>query len=475
MRSITLRCSAARLGMMVAAFAGIALGATEAKAADGVGVNTSTGNVALHFEQTKGMPTSIETGFLGPSFAKINVGIDIDPVTDGGPLYTIDMPKGAQVLASWGTDKKILIKAQNGSATDGLVNVHHTLTPKVDFKFSGFGLNATFTYNATDLVNKIPGSRFAYDSKASQHFAPWGFAGADTKVAPDLTNSVLFSMDMNVLPDFVSNNITGSFGVEATTEPTFTYKTTKIALSGVATPITPGATEITIPAVDGDYMELMTAVEGEMTVKGSLNVRPFVHIDTILDQYNINADFGIDAMKFDYTVPAQKVNYQTVVVHIPMPNVRVPSGGVDIGSVQAGSSKSKTITIENTGEKEALMKFKSSDPQFSVPGDTITVPAKSKYDLKVTFSPDGSNAASADITVMSSDADSPEQTFKVGANGADVGDKASNDEDSPSKPSSDSGCGCKTAGTTSSIPSWAGLGLAGLGAVVLFRRRRNAA
>jgi MYXO-CTERM domain-containing protein len=461
--------------MMMTAVTGVTLATAHAQAADGVGVNTSTGSVALHFEQNKGIPTSIETGFLGPSFAKINVGISIDPVKNGGPLYVIDMPKGAQVLASWGTDKQILLKAQNGAQTDGLVDVHHTLAPKVDFKFSGFGLNATFSYDATSLVNKIPGAQFAYDAKSSQHFAPWGFTGADTKVAApsDLDNSTLFSMNMNVLPDFVSNNVTGSFGVAATTDSTFTYKTTKIALSGVGTPITPGASEITVPAVDGDYMELMTAVEGEMTVKGTLNIRPFVHVDTILDEYNLNADFGINAMKFDFTVPAQKVNYQTVIVHIPMPNVRVPSTGVDIGTTSSGGSKSKTVTIENTGEKEALMKFKSSDPQFSVPGDTVTVPAKSKYDLKITFSPNSASAAQADITVLSSDADSPEQTFKVGANGANVGDSSADDDEDGTAPSADSGCGCKTAGSSSTIPSWAGLGLAGLGAAVLFRRRRT--
>ena len=479
MRSQNLR-SVARLGTMLAALGGITLAASPAHANDvqtgsSGGTNTSIGSAALKFEQTKGIPTSITTGFHGPDFAKIQVGIDLDPVANGGPLYSIDMPKGAQLQANWGTDKKIVLKAVNGSQTDGLVNVRHTLTPSVDFKFSGFGLNAAFSYNADSLINKIPGSRWDFDSKASQQFAPWGFAGIDTKLnAPDVAGSTLFSMGMDALPDFVSNNVTGSFGVRATTKPTFTYKTTKISFAGAAGSITGAGAELTVPAADGDYMEVMTAVEGSMDVKGALSIQPFVHIDTILDQFNINSDFGIDVMSFDYTVPSQKVNFQTALVHIPMPNVHAPSRGVDVGDVKAGASQTKTISIENTGEKEALMSFKSSDGQFSVPNGTVTVPAKSKYDLKVTFSPSGDGAASADITITSSDADSPIQSFKIGANGADVGADPSEDGDLPGKGKADSGCGCKTAGT-SSTPSWAGLGLAGLGALVFFRRRRNAA
>jgi hypothetical protein len=475
MRAQTLR-SAVGFGLMMAAFGGVVLAPASAEAATGTaGPNSSVGSAALRYEQLTGIPTSIETGFKGPSFAKINVGIGIDPVANGGPLYVIDMPRGAQVVANWGADKKILLKPQDGAPTDGLVNVRHTLTPFVKFKFSGFGLNADYTYNGTDLVNKIPGASFFFDSKASQPFAPWGFAGVATKLnAPDVANSTLFSMNMNVLPDFVSKNVTGSFGVRATTKPTFTYKTTKIMLAGQAGAITATGTEMSIDAIDGDYLELMTAVEGEMTVAGDLSIQPFVRIDTILDEFNLDADFGIDVLSFPYTVPAQKVNFQTVLLHIPMPNVKAPTRGVDLGEVKVGKEKSKTVVIENTGEKEATMSFKSSDAQFTVPGETVTVPPKGKYELKVKFSADSASAASADITVSSNDADSPEQSFKIGANGADVGADPDDDDDGLGGSSSDAGCGCKTAGSAS-MPGggWAAFGLAGLGVVVLASRRKK--
>ncbi|OJY23097.1 MAG: hypothetical protein BGO98_46805 [Myxococcales bacterium 68-20] len=477
MRAYSLR-SAIRFGTTMAVAGGVMFSAARAEAGDvqsgGGEAFTSRGAAELKYEHNKGLPTSIQTGFKGPSFAKINVGLKIDPVKDGGPLFSIEMPKGALVEASWGADKKIILKAQNGARTDGLVSVRHTLTPSVDFQIKLGGVNATFAYSANDLVNKIPGAKFFYDSKASQQFAPWAFAPVDTKLnAPDMANATLFSMNMNVLPDLVSDNVTGSFGVRASTKPTFSYKTTKIFLSGADGEIANEASEISLPAVDGDYMELMTAVEGEMSVKGAISIQPYFHIDTIGTDLNVDSDFGVDIFSFDYTVPAQKVNFPTVLVHIPMPNVHVPSRGIDVGMVKVGGQATKKIAIENSGEKEAVMSFKSSDSQFSVPGDTVTVPPKGTYELTVKFSPDSADAAITEITVTSNDADAPEQKFKVGANGADVGAEEEDEFGLP-KGDADSGCGCKAAGT-SPVPGWAGLGLAGLGAVVLFRRRKRAA
>ena len=54
-------------------------------------------------------------------------------------------------------------------------------------------------------MNKIPGAKFAYDSKQVQQFAPWGFTAVDTKLnAPDLANAVLFSMPFSSFPDIVA-------------------------------------------------------------------------------------------------------------------------------------------------------------------------------------------------------------------------------------------------------------------------------
>ncbi|MBX3227073.1 MAG: choice-of-anchor D domain-containing protein [Labilithrix sp.] len=473
--------AAVRFGMMTAAVLGLTLATSEARAQGDVdsegpsasAPNSSIGSASLKYEHGKGLESSIQTGWVGPSIVQANVGIKVDPVTNGGPLFVVDMPKGANVEASWGDDKKIILKAQTGGSNDGLVSVRHTLTPSMDLKLSAFGLNATFSYDATDLLNKMKGANFRYDSKAQQPFAPWGFTAVSTKLnAPDLAAAELFTMQMSEMPDFVANNVTGEFGVRAVSKPTFTYKTTKVTISGAAGQIADGSSELVIDAADGDYLEVMTAVEGNMEVTGGISVQPFVFIDKVAS-INAKLNVGYDVYTKDFTTPATAVNFQTVLVHIPMPNVRAPKN-VDLGAVKVGGSATKKVIIENTGEKDATMSFSSSNPAFKVEGGTVSVPAKSKYELSVKFEPESAAAASADITIASNDADSPLQTFKIGANGADVEDDEESDGSTKSAGAEGSdGCGCKAAGH-STTPGWAGLGLIGLGAMVLVRRRRTA-
>ena len=482
MRSHTSLRTAFRFGMMMSVATGISFAATQAHAdvaGPGGGTtpsdNSSTGSAKLKFDYNQGLDTSIDTGYLGPSVAQVRAVIKIDPVKDGGPLYTVDMPKGAVIEASWAGDKKIVLKAANGSQTDGTVKVRHTLTPSLQLKVSAFGLNATFAFDADKIVNKIPGAKFAYDSKATQAFAPWGFTAVATKLnAPDLPNSTLFSEPFSKFSAILDPaKWEGAIGVRASTKPTFEYKTTKVMLTGSNEPLTAITGQSIVDAVDGDSMEVMAQVEGEMKVSGSMAIQPFVQMTKVFG-FGFSTDIGIDAISKAYTVPTSKVSYQSVIVHIPLPNVHAPTEGVDLGAVKAGGSATKTVTVENSGEKAAVMTFKSSDPHFTVPGGSITVEPKGKYDLQLKFAPSNAGAASADISVLSNDPDSPEQTFKIGANGADVGGPGKN-ANLPGDAPSAGGCGCKTAGTTTSMGGWASIGLLGLGALVFIRRRRNAA
>jgi MYXO-CTERM domain-containing protein len=482
MRANTSLRSAFRFGMMMVAATGVTFAASQAHAdtaASAGGANSSVGNAALKYEFNQALPTSIDTGYFGPNVAQVKALLKIEPVKDGGPLYSIDMPKGAVIEASWANDKKIVLKAANGSQTDGMVKVRHTLTPSMELKIQVPVINQTviLNFDATKYVNKLPGARFNFDSRQSQPFAPWGFTNVDTHLnAPDLDNSVLFSQPLTVFDNILDpEKWAGQFGVRATTKPTFSYKTTKVMLSGSNAPLTSGAGESVVDAIDGDYMEVLASVEGEMKVVGQVEFQPYLTITKALG-YNFGTNLAFTAFKKDYTVPAQKVAFQASLVHIALPNVHAPKEGIDLGDVKAGGSATKTVTIDNSGELAATMSFKSSDPAFEVPSGSITVAPKSKYEMQIKFAANNAGSAKSDITVVSNDPDSPEQMFQIGANGADVGGKDGDDADLPgSAPSADSGCGCKTAGTTTSTGGWAGIGLLALGITIAARRRRNAA
>jgi MYXO-CTERM domain-containing protein len=460
-------CSAALLGLFAAAIVGFAPDASASEfptASSFDGPNRSSGAAQLRYSETRSFPTNIDTGYLGPSQAQIRVGLDIAPVDASSPLYTIDMPRGALIEANWGNDRRILLKASSGNITDGLLSVRHTVAPTVSLTIPSISLNVS--YNAGSLVNKLPGARWDYDSRAQQSFMPWGFqpiALSLSAVNAGTTGRTLFSIGTGQLFEFSGKSVTGTFGVNANAQPTFSYKTTKITIAGADGAITSNTGELSVNAVDGDYMEVMTTVEGEMIVTGNIGVAPFFQLDGVPGFGTVILEATV--YRRDFVTPSSLVQFPPAIVHIGMPNVRVPYRGVDIGYVKGGSTGSKRVRIDNSGEKDAVMTFKSSNGQFSVPGETVTVAAKSSYDLMVRFTPESDDAATADITVRSNDADSPEQTFRVGGNGADVGDGEG--------PKGQDGCGCKTAGAPSPLPAPAGFGLFGLASLVLARRRRR--
>lgn len=470
--------------LMIAAATGVSLAAGDARADvanDPNAPNTSTGVAALKYDHNKALETSIDTGdrVFGKNKVSVTIGagITIDPVKNGGPLFSVNMPKGAIVQASWGNDKKIVLKAMNGSATDGSITVRHTLSPTLRLGVSVLGINVNFAYSATELLQKLQdklgaNAQFNYDSRATQAFAPWGFAKVDTKLnAPNLEGAELFTYPMSEISFLAEHNFEGDLGVRATTKPVFSYTTKKVALSGADGAITTQGGEVTQIAVDGDFLETMVNVEGEMNVAGDIDIQPFVSFSKVPALGNIAVDIPITAYSAAYTAKPVKCTFQSVVAHIPLPNVHAPKQGVDLGAVKAGGTATKTVTIQNSGEKAASMSFKSSNPAFTVPGGTINVEPKGSYELQVKFNADNAGPAAADITVLSNDPDSPEQMFKIGANGADVG-APGDDADLPGSGGAE-GCGCKTAGG-SSLPSWAGFGLLGLGTVVFARRRKNA-
>ena len=287
MRAHTTLRSAFRFTMMMAAATGVTFAASQAHAdtaGSNGGPNSSTGTAALKFDMAQGLDTSIDTGFLGPKVAQVRAVVKIDPVKDGGPLYSINMPKGAVVEASWAGDKKIVLKAANGSQTDGTVTVRHTLTPSLELKVTAFGLTAQFGFDATKLVNKIPGANFAYDSKATQPFAPWGFTKVDTKLnAPDLANSVLFSRRSRTSRDRDVSSTRPSGTATSASAPRRSRRSRtrpRRSCSPARTRrITTIAGESVLDVTDGDFMEVMAQVEGQMNVAGTMDIQPFVSTD----------------------------------------------------------------------------------------------------------------------------------------------------------------------------------------------------
>jgi MYXO-CTERM domain-containing protein len=442
---------------------------------DAASLTCSVGSASLKAQVKNQLPTTIDSGVMDKGLIKIRTRFTIDPVgTD--PLIAIDMPKGALVEASWSEKGFIVVKPVAQAGQQGTYKARYTLTPSLEASIYGIGVN----YNASQLINKIPGAKFNYDATATTSILPWGLTATALSVpAPALDQSTLFALpfsDIGVDPGTVE----GTLAIQAAAKPTFNYLTKEVRLdSGVIT-AADGSAKLAIG--DEDFIDLTASVNGTVTLGGTLDIRPVVNISTVAGYPTFGlTKFSFSAVSKDIGGGAPvPVNFEQTQIHIPLPNVKVPSATLAMGEVKAGASAEKSFTIDSTGEMGAKLTFTSSDPQFTVPAGELRVGSKSKLDVKVVFKPSSDGAASATITMHSNDPDSPEQMFRVAANGASL-DPINPDgsEAAPRSggvkdleaPPSDGGCSTAAAGS-GGMSGYAAL-LVGLGLAVAARRRRN--
>jgi MYXO-CTERM domain-containing protein len=449
-------------------------------------LDCSNGGASLHVESRDPVVSSIGTGWL-PACAtpdaqghcgtdepiQVSASIDLGafPTPSTEPLWMVDMARSTVVDARWPSTAAFDLTLPKSTIQDGTFKVSHTLIPEVRVYADLLGYTKTWTYDASTYLTQFA-SNFAYAATNTVKFDPWGMDQAVTNVVPSpaLTTTTLLNFKIVNTTD---NDV--DVALAAKTSPTFTYRTTKVTLAG-ASAITPGASVGKLPMVDADYLDLKADVEGEITVEGELVAAPYVKINkiggltvpSVLGTLDLSS--ALNAPKKAYTAaPPVAVKFPAVTVHIPLPNVKVPSG-LDFGSVQVGQRSEKSATVKNTGELGAKMTFESSDPQFTVTGAALS-DAKTDYALAVQFTPANEGPASATITVKSNDPDSPVQTFQVTANGTAVPVEAPAPpaEDPAMGPADNSGCGCHAAPVGSSYGALAGLGLA---ALLVSRRRR---
>ncbi len=432
---------------------------------------------ALTGRITEKLATEIDSGWLVKGPIKVRTKFTIDPPKDE-PLLKVELPKGALVEASWTAADKgsITLKPRTEEKAQGQMKVRYTLVPTLQADLYGVSVN----YDSTQLLEKVVGGEFKYDAKSESPIAPWGFQGAETTVpAPKISESTIFGLPFADL-GVGEGTAEGQLAIQAVARPSFKYKTKSIGLDSAAVTAPDGTAKV--PVGDYDSVDVITRVEGELTLAGELDVRPVVAVDSVagVNTYGlVKYSFSVATKSFNGVTPVQ---FDSASIHIPLPNVKVPQTPFSLGTAQSESKLTKKVTIQNTGELAAVFRVKSSDSKFSVPSSPIKIEPKSKYDLEVAFEPEGSGSASSTITVTSNDPDSPEQTFTVSANGPPEPEAVEEEEpedDTPvtprkkkAAPKAAEGCSVGAPGTSASAAApWAiafGLGL-------LARRRRRSA
>jgi MYXO-CTERM domain-containing protein len=502
----SIRSHAFRLGVSSLVAAGASLLAVSASA-DSVPspsakcettLECSSGQSPLKATSRAPLDTTVDTGWI-PSCSggvdhcnsnpvQVRAHVALDAPSDATMnVYDIEMQKGAILDVTWPDKANFTLKANSGARTDGKLTIAHTLTPSVSL-YVGISIvgplkfTQTFDFAANDLINQIPGANFNYLAQNTANFAPWAFDGGSVVVTgKDLADSELFSTSIDNLPG-VNQVIEGTLALSATTSPTFTYKTTKVSIVGMASPLAATGAAGTLKMQNLDALDVVADVEGTLSLKGTMTVLPNVNITQVtafghtLSGLNLTIpiDVGLD---YDYTneqVPIV-VKFPRTTIHVPLPNLAVPGEEVDFGGVKTGTKAQKTVKLNNSGELGVIATVDSDNAAFTIDASQFQMAQKSGHDLVINFAPTQDGDASATITVKSNDPDSPAQTFKVTGSAspqAAPGGVGGNDgppEQAP-KTGDSSGCGCHT---TPSNSSTAGGTLLGLAVAAFIRRRRT--
>jgi MYXO-CTERM domain-containing protein len=438
-------------------------------------------------------PTS--SGHCSDKKIQFRAQLAFDPTKTGGPIYTIDMKKGTKVDARWPTTDFIDLTLPPGGATDGTFKVAHTLTPEIALYIDTPVYTGDIKMDASVLINYLPNAQFNYYAMNSTKFAPWGFDGVTLNVkGTDLASSKLFGITFVQIADILGVNgiddyVDGSFSFNATTDSDFTYQTTQVNIMTSTGPITFAGGKTQVMSPDGDYLEVQGNTAGIMRYEGTIEFLPVISIKSI-GGIGVNLNFPISVgIELDYGSGSIPVSFPNEIVHIPLPNVFVPSTPKNFGTVATGNkSESQKVTIDNTGELGALLEFSSSDSQFKIVGASAGEmgPDGDEYTLEVRFQPTKSGKQTGKITVKSNDPDTPIQEFQVtgfgegedipdpvedGGTGGSGGVGGSSGSGSVFNEGDDGGCGCRTPSSNASNVG-ATFALLGLLAAMLRRRRR---
>lgn len=439
-------------------------------------------------------------GFGGGFEVGIDAGLRFVP-KDSDPFFAVDMASGARppvVQAAWGPDKIVKLTFLDSPTADATFNARYGLAVQVRLHGKAFNNDFDKTFDVTDKLTGLGNGDFNFDASKSTTFKPWGTASAPAEMVVaggSIDTTSLFNVTLQNLGLDLSFNgytvATGTLGVYISTEGTiFRYRTVAAKLNGAAVDATK---EMPLPSQPeyGDELAVKAILTGGVNIDGDLYAKPYISLTSLYgygpggtrnDDGGINwpISYSADTLSIHKefilpTDPTKSVtfDYPETTILIPIPNVKLQKDALTM------SGKSGRLTINNTGKKAARLSFETKSPGFTVQGGEQDVEPGGSYDLQVVYT--GTDAATGDVTVKTNDPDSPVLTFKVGANGAPVGDPDADGDDDVSSggkgadglgdTAEKGGCGCRTTGPVGETAGYGAL-LASLVAAAAFLRRR---
>ena len=327
------------------------------------------------------------------------------------------------------------------------------------------------TYSWTGDIPYIP--QFDLEVKDHKIFDAWAYEPG-VKLSGVTLPQKIASVG---LKDIIGGipGLDGGFELDIALQLDATYTTNQIVVTttdGVAVeggPITSAAGKSSVKYLSGPSMELDVHPEGTVSYDGILHLVPAFYISVLGQDWKIPvADIPIP-----FPITDALWSFDPQRVHVPLPDLVLPKTQIDFGDVEIGQKMLLPYSLWNAGEAKASATITSSDPEVFPPWDTqLDVDSTITVDSAVRFMPTKAGDFTAHLTITSNDPSDPIQIIELKGHAPfSTLFVAPPVDDDPSTPDEVAGCGCRTAGESSSTEG--GLGAAGLFLAIAVARRRR--
>jgi MYXO-CTERM domain-containing protein len=324
--------------------------------------------------------------------------------------------------------------------------------------------------------------QFDVQVKNDKVFNAWGFPPGVTlssTTAPQQLASVSIG-------DLIGSPIPGAvldagFELDVAFELEATYTTKRIVVQTTDGAEVPGGAILSedgdtfTPYLSGPSIELDVHPEGTVNYDGILHLIPAFYVSILGNDWQI----PIVDIPIAFPITDQDWIFDPQRVHVPLPDLAIPTTEIDFGEVEVGQKSLVPFTLWNAGEAQVVAKLVSSSPVVFQTYDTdLSVDPSATIDSAVRFAPTQAGDFSAQILVTSNDPSHPLQvvTVRGKARGPLILAQGIEDDDdfdySPDL-SQQGSCACRAAGSPSSParPALALFAAAILGAAARRRRR----
>jgi MYXO-CTERM domain-containing protein len=357
-----------------------------------------------------------------------------------------------------------------GKENGGRLQFHYGLEVVAEAMVQISVLGQSFSW--TGPIPYVPQVDFQVD--ADELFDTWAYApGHSASGTSDLQKLAAVSIG-----DIIGSSIPGidgGFELDAQVELSATYITDRIVVRTLDGLDVPGGAlvaadgETNTPALGGPFIELDVFPEGHVDYDGTVHLIPAFYVSLLGQNWNIPvADIPIPFST------AQDWVFDPVRVHVPLPDIAVPTTEIDFGEVAVGDQLLRAFDLQNAGEADVYAAYLVSDAEAFgfVEGGVVIAPLEEATGL-VRFSPTRGGPFEAFVTVASNDPDSPHVAFLVHGVGVPL-ESAATPVPEPSI-GEDGTCGCRVPGTSDTGSARGAVALVALAFAGTARRRARTA